>query len=317
MTVDKSAANRFIKHAIAQAVGAQGQPSEPAVQGSTPGPSKVQEQPIPAGAVTKIIARAEWEKQVQEAEGEEEEDLEVFDEAEGPNLEIAEDKAPKSTPTRTGETTDFSEQRSGMSIPLLHFCLSPRLTFTTGHTATAKKVKKKHKKAKLPLTGSVFTADTNAGTGFTDVSSNLQVAPPQPEAHADPTPDATEANNGKKRPSELLTGDPEDPSHASALATASAPPKKKQKRNKKKGSQTTTATEIDGITTSRSQSHSRSRDVSVPSVPQVATQSLSGVETDLPTRDAADKPTRWKKRDRKNRNTNAQQATTETTGSQH
>lgn len=81
MTIDKVAASRFIKHAIAQAVRAQDQPSQTADQEPTPGPSKIQVQPIPAGAATKMHARAEWEKQVQEAI-EEEEDLEVFDEAE-------------------------------------------------------------------------------------------------------------------------------------------------------------------------------------------------------------------------------------------
>jgi len=124
MAIDKVAANRFIKHAIAQATRTQGQPStEPADQEPTPGSSKIPARPVPAGATNKMLARAEWEKQVKEAEEEEEEDLEVFEETEGyanadADVEMidAEAPAPTSLSAGTGETTP-SEQQPGMFIP--------------------------------------------------------------------------------------------------------------------------------------------------------------------------------------------------------
>ena len=123
MAIDKVAANRFIKHAIAQAVRSQGQSSEPADEGPTPGPSKIQEQPVPTGATNKILARTEWEKQVQEAAEEEEEDLEIFEETQDRanvdgDVEMTGEKAPESPSplVRTGEADTQSEQQSGMSI---------------------------------------------------------------------------------------------------------------------------------------------------------------------------------------------------------
>ena len=122
--IDKAAANRFIKHAISQAVRTQGQTSEPTDQEPTPGPSKihVQAQSVPAGATKKMLARAEWEKQVQVAAEEEEEDLEIFEEAEGQaiadaDVEMTDDKASAPPlPVRAGETGALSEQQSGMCI---------------------------------------------------------------------------------------------------------------------------------------------------------------------------------------------------------
>ena len=123
MAIDKAAANRFIKHAITQATRAQGQPStEPADRGPTPGPSKIPVQPAPAGATNKILARAEWEKQVKEAAGEEEEDLEVFEETEGyanadAEVEMIDDEAPAPASLSVGtRETAPSEQQPGMFI---------------------------------------------------------------------------------------------------------------------------------------------------------------------------------------------------------
>ena len=123
MAVDKVAANRFIKQAIAQAVRAKDQPSRTTDQGSTPGPSRIQVQPIPAGAMGKMLARAEWETQAQEDVEEEEEDLEVFYEAgDGANtyadVEMTGDETLASTPLHVGKgkTDILSEQHSGMSI---------------------------------------------------------------------------------------------------------------------------------------------------------------------------------------------------------
>jgi len=115
MAVDKAAANRFIKHAITQAVRSQGQPSaEPASQGPTPGPSKTPIQPVPAGATSKMLARAEWEKQVRTAAEEEEEDLEVFEETERNADAEADVEMGDEVPAQTGETAP-QPQQSGMS----------------------------------------------------------------------------------------------------------------------------------------------------------------------------------------------------------
>jgi len=118
MAIDKAAASRFIKHAIAQATQAQDQSStEPGDRGPTPGPSRIPAQPIPAGATTKMLARAEWEKEVKEAAEEDEEDLEVFEETEGGANANADDRtsAHTSLPVDTGETT-LPEQQSGMFV---------------------------------------------------------------------------------------------------------------------------------------------------------------------------------------------------------
>ena len=84
----------------------------------------IQAQPIPADAAKKMLARAEWEKQVQEAVEKGEEDLEVFDEAEDyanvyVDVKTTNDKtsAPASLPVGNGETDTSPEQRSGMSVP--------------------------------------------------------------------------------------------------------------------------------------------------------------------------------------------------------
>jgi exosome complex protein LRP1 len=123
MTIDKAVANRFIKHAIAQAVRAPDQSSQPADQELTPGPSRIQVHTVPAGATNKMLARAEWEKQVQEAVEEGEEDLEVFDEAEDrvtadADVEMTDGKtsAPTPFPVGKGETNISSESHSGMSV---------------------------------------------------------------------------------------------------------------------------------------------------------------------------------------------------------
>ena len=123
MALDKAVANRFIKHAIAQAVRAPDKSSQPTDQEPTPGPSRIQAHPVPAGAATKMLARAEWEKQVQGAVEDGEEDLEVFDEAEDcieadADVEITDGKtpAPAPLPLGKGETNILSESHSGMSI---------------------------------------------------------------------------------------------------------------------------------------------------------------------------------------------------------
>jgi len=123
MAIDKAAANRFIKHAITQATRTQGQPSaEPADHQPTPVPSEIPVRPVPAGATNKMLARAEWENQVKEAAGEEEEDLQVFEETDGytnadADVEMIDDEAPAPTSLSVGagETTP-SERRPGTFV---------------------------------------------------------------------------------------------------------------------------------------------------------------------------------------------------------
>ena len=76
-------------------------------------------QPTPAGATSKMLARAEWEKQVKAVAEEEEGDLEVFEETEenaDVDVEMG-DQASASTslPAGMGETTP-PRQQPGMSI---------------------------------------------------------------------------------------------------------------------------------------------------------------------------------------------------------
>ena len=125
MAIDKAAANRFIKHAISQAVRSQGQPpTELAEKVPTPGPSEIPAQPAPVAATNKMLARAEWEKEVRTAAEEEEEDLEVFEETEENadadgdadlTYDTASASAPTFLPVGAGETA-VSQQKPGMSI---------------------------------------------------------------------------------------------------------------------------------------------------------------------------------------------------------
>jgi len=122
MGIDKVAANRFIKHAISQAVRSQGQSSaEPAGQDPTPGPSKTPVQATPAGAANKMLARAEWEEQVRAVVEEEEEALEIFEETEenanaDADVEMGDEtSASTSLPVGAGETTPLPQQ-PGMSV---------------------------------------------------------------------------------------------------------------------------------------------------------------------------------------------------------
>lgn len=76
--IDKAAAGRFIKHAIAQAKLVKVQ--EPS--NVTHGPASTSSERVPVKITSKMAERAEYEKNLEELGSEEEEDLEVFDEAE-------------------------------------------------------------------------------------------------------------------------------------------------------------------------------------------------------------------------------------------
>lgn len=96
-TVDKAAANRFIKHAIAQ-VKAQRPPGED--EGVEPSHVRFGENgeatKVPVKVTSKMVARAQYEKELAEAVSEEEDALEVIDDDdESPdamNLDVGKDK---------------------------------------------------------------------------------------------------------------------------------------------------------------------------------------------------------------------------------
>lgn len=86
--VDQGAANRFIKHAIAQLNVQQRPPGD-----NEAGPSTSSAARVPVKVTSKMAARAEYEKDLKETGDEEESDLEVFDDEEA--------QAP--VPARTGD----------------------------------------------------------------------------------------------------------------------------------------------------------------------------------------------------------------------
>ncbi|KAG1757046.1 Sas10/Utp3/C1D family-domain-containing protein, partial [Suillus lakei] len=75
--IDKAAASRFIKHAIAQAKLVRVE--EP--NNTSHGPASSSSERVPVKITSKMAERAEYEKNLEELGSEEEEDLEVFDEA--------------------------------------------------------------------------------------------------------------------------------------------------------------------------------------------------------------------------------------------
>ena len=74
LAVDKGVANRFIKHAIAQSK--YGRPPGQDEGMSTPAEEIA---PVPAKVTSKMLARAQYEKELKELGSAEEEDLEVID----------------------------------------------------------------------------------------------------------------------------------------------------------------------------------------------------------------------------------------------
>ncbi|KZT08565.1 uncharacterized protein LAESUDRAFT_648791 [Laetiporus sulphureus 93-53] len=110
--VDKAAANRFIKHAIAQ-VKAQRPP------GDNEGPSHIRFDDsgiasVPVKVTSKMIARAQYEKELAEMGSEEEDDLQIIDDAEGATNEIAEVTPPS---IGKGKARAVDETESTTSAP--------------------------------------------------------------------------------------------------------------------------------------------------------------------------------------------------------
>lgn len=75
MAVDKGVANRFIKHAIAQVKFGRPPGQDEGV------PAQSSDVRVPPKVTSKMLARAEYEKELKEMGSEEEEDLEVIDDA--------------------------------------------------------------------------------------------------------------------------------------------------------------------------------------------------------------------------------------------
>jgi exosome complex protein LRP1 len=76
--IDKAAAGRFIKHAIAQAKLAKVEEPKNTAHGS----ASTSSEHVPVKITSKMVERAEYEKNLEKLGSEEEEDLDVFDEAE-------------------------------------------------------------------------------------------------------------------------------------------------------------------------------------------------------------------------------------------
>ncbi|KAH0837940.1 hypothetical protein J3R83DRAFT_6174 [Lanmaoa asiatica] len=121
--IDKAAAGRFIKHAIAQAKNAQllDEPSDVVAAVS----SSSNHERVPVKVTSKMVARADYEKEIKELGSEEEEDLEVFDEEPAAEDEEAMDTADAS-PEDTRSTgvdkgkgrASEEEQSKGEEVPL-------------------------------------------------------------------------------------------------------------------------------------------------------------------------------------------------------
>ncbi|KAI0073960.1 C1D-domain-containing protein [Panus rudis PR-1116 ss-1] len=100
--VDKAAANRFIKHAIAQVANMR------PTGDNEPGPSHIRftqegqtKEDIPVKVTSKMLARAQYEKELKELGSEEEDDLEVFEENDDEDEEM--DNAEETQDTRSAK----------------------------------------------------------------------------------------------------------------------------------------------------------------------------------------------------------------------
>lgn len=110
VAVDKAAANRFIKHAIAQ-VKAQRPPGDDEV----PAHIRFNEDgsaPIPVKVTSKMLAREQYQQELKEAGSEEEDELEVIDDVEEePGAEISSSGTPR---TDKGKAKATDAEDSGV-----------------------------------------------------------------------------------------------------------------------------------------------------------------------------------------------------------
>jgi len=87
--IDKAAAGRFIKHAITQAL------KPPSADEPSVAEASTSSERVPVKITSKMAARAQYEKELEELESEQEEDLAVFDDDEDPEAMDAEDGEPE------------------------------------------------------------------------------------------------------------------------------------------------------------------------------------------------------------------------------
>lgn len=106
LPVDKAAANRFIKHAIAQVK--YGRPP-----GQDEGADDVNTARVPVKVTSKMVARAEYEKKIREEESEEEDELQVFDEAQEEDQSGASSSSESKGKGKAVEMADHNETSIG------------------------------------------------------------------------------------------------------------------------------------------------------------------------------------------------------------
>ncbi|KIJ66399.1 hypothetical protein HYDPIDRAFT_26750 [Hydnomerulius pinastri MD-312] len=110
--IDKAAAGRFIKHAIAQAKNIQ--LVDELSDSAAPVASSSSER-VPVKVTSKMIERAEYEKNLKDLRSEEEEDLEVFDEdaaADEEDASVTEEPAARPPPLNKGKGRASDEEES-------------------------------------------------------------------------------------------------------------------------------------------------------------------------------------------------------------
>ncbi|KAH7922799.1 hypothetical protein BV22DRAFT_1037119 [Leucogyrophana mollusca] len=144
--IDKAAAGRFIKHAIAQ-VKYTTPTSGPSDATSTASTSNVR---VPIKVTSKMVERAEYEKNLQDVGSEEEEDLEVFDAASEEDAGEDEAEEAQAKPTKGKQRAVDVDEANKASNPVGSKRKRPRIDPFAGYgdddsTPSIKSSKKKSK----------------------------------------------------------------------------------------------------------------------------------------------------------------------------
>ncbi|KAJ3721895.1 Sas10/Utp3/C1D family-domain-containing protein [Lentinula raphanica] len=175
--VDKAAANRFIKHAISQA---QLDAIEPAPKASSSSassssntvPEPSSSVPVPIKVTSKMLERQEWQKRVDEAGSEEEEDLEGWEDADDDEEErgiVQEMKKPDVKGKGKSKAVDSSEGQLGSKRrrPVID-------PFSAGGYDSSTESHPAKKQALLPQPSSIIDPSSNsiAPTPATKVEKN-------------------------------------------------------------------------------------------------------------------------------------------------
>lgn len=172
--IDKAAASRFIKHAIAQAKLVKAE--EPS--NTAHGPASSSSERVPVKITSKMAERAEYEKNLKELGSEEEEDLEVFVEAEvSGNEDAMEEESLPLPPQDKGksrmverEVPEHEEQVGGRRKRqrIDPFAASGYGDDDRSHSSKSEKPKKQKKKSPvsaLPIADSVSATQTPDQSG--------------------------------------------------------------------------------------------------------------------------------------------------------